>query len=69
MWYAPEIKKIVKHMRLVGQVGESFVIQLNPCNSNFCNSKNHLNRTNSSVPSKFTSKALQEKCFNWNSQN
>ena len=42
------------------QVGQNFLIQLDPCNLNFCNSKDHLNRTNSSVPSEFTSKALQE---------
>ena len=55
-------------MWLVGQVGQNFVIQLKPSNSNFCNSENHLNRTNSSVPSEFTSKPLQENSFNLNSQ-
>ena len=29
-------------------------IQLNSCNSNFYNSKNHLNRKNYLVPSEFT---------------
>ena len=32
-------------------------IQLNSCNSNSYNSNNHVNRTNSSVPSDFTSKS------------
>ena len=45
------------------------IIQLNPCNSNSCNSEDHLNWTNFSVPSEFTSKALQEKSFNSNSHN
>ena len=44
-------------------------IQLNSCNSNSCNSKDHLNRTNSSVLSEFTSKPLQENSFNSNSHN
>ena len=44
-------------------------IQLNSCNSNSCNSKNHLNRTNSLVLSEFTSKPLQENSFNSNSHN
>ena len=43
-------------------------IQLNSCNSNSCNSKN-LNRTNSSVPSEFAIKLLQENSFNSNSHN
>ena len=46
-----------------------YVIQLNPCNSNSCDSKDHLNRTNSSVHLEFTSKLLQENSFNWNSHN
>ena len=44
-------------------------MQLNSCNSNSCNSKDHLNRTNSSVPSEFTSKPSQENSFNLNSHN
>ena len=44
-------------------------VQLNSCNSNSCNSKDNLNRTNSSDPSKFTSKPLQENSFNLNSHN
>ena len=44
-------------------------IQFNSCNSNSYNSKEHLNRTNSSVPSEFTSKPLQENSFNSNSHN
>ena len=44
-------------------------IQLNSCISNSCNSKNHLNRTNSSVLSEFNSKPLQENSFNSNSHN
>ena len=51
------------------QIFSSFYIQLNPCNSNSYNSKDHLNRTNSSVPSEFTSKPLQENSFNSNSYN
>ena len=31
-----------------------FHIQLNSCSSNSCNSKDHLNRTNSLVPSEYT---------------
>ena len=42
---------------------------MNSCNSNSCNLKDHLNRTNSLVPSKFTSKPLQENSFNSNSHN
>ena len=47
-------------------------LQLNSCNSNSGNSKNNLNRTNSSVLPEFTSKPskpLQEKSFNSNSHN
>ena len=44
-------------------------VQLNSCNSNSYNSKDHLNRTNYSVPSEFTSKPLQENSFNSNSHN
>ena len=44
-------------------------LQLNSSNSNSCNSKDHLNRTNSSVHSEFASKILQEKSFNSNSHN
>ena len=36
------------------------VIPLNSCNSNSCNSKDHLSRTNSLVPSEFSSKPIQE---------
>ena len=46
-----------------------YEIQLNSCNSNSCNSKDHLNRTNSLVPLEFTSKLLQESSFNSNSHN
>ena len=42
-------------------------IQLNSCNSNCYNSKDHLNRTNSLVLSEFTSKPLQENSFHSNS--
>ena len=45
------------------------LLQLNSCNSNSCNLKNHLNRTNSLVLSEFTSKPLQENSFNSNSHN
>ena len=48
---------------------EIIELQLNSCNSNSYNSKDHLNRTNSSVPSEFTSKPLQENSFNSNSHN
>ena len=51
------------------QIFSSFYIQLNPCNSNSYNSKDHLNRTNSSVPSEFTSNPLQENSSNSNSHN
>ena len=47
----------------------SVYLQLNSCNSNSCNSKDHLNRTNSLVPTEFTSKHLQETSFNSNSHN
>ena len=47
----------------------AFNMQLNSCNSNSCNSKDHLNWTTSSVPSEFTSKPLQENSFNSNSHN
>ena len=46
-----------------------FLPQLNLCNLNSCHSKVHLNQTNSLVPSKFTSKPLQENSFNSNSHN
>ena len=45
------------------------LLQLNSCNSNSCNLKNHLNRKNSLVLSEFTSKPLQENSFNSNSHN
>ena len=45
------------------------VVQLNLCNSNCRNSKDHLTGTNSSVPSEFASKPLQENSFNSNSHN
>ena len=44
-------------------------LQLDSCNSNSCNSRDHLNRTNFSVPSEFTNKPLQENSFNLNSHN
>ena len=44
-------------------------IQLNPCNSNSYNSKNHQNRRNSLVPSEFASKPLKERPQNLNSHN
>ena len=47
----------------------SITIQLNSCNLNSCNSKNHLNRTNSSVLSEFIRKPLQENSFILNSHN
>ena len=59
-----KLKKCQTYATCWLQVGQNFVIELNPCNSNFCNSKDHLNRTNSSVPSEFTSKPLQENSFN-----
>ena len=42
---------------------------MNSCNSNSCNSKDHLNWRNSSANSEFTSKPLQENSFNSNSHN
>ena len=44
-------------------------MQLNSCHSNSSNLKDHLIRTNSSVPSEFTSKLSQENSFNSNSHN
>ena len=44
-------------------------VQLNSCNSNSYNLKDHLNQTNSSVLSEFTSKPVQENSFNSNSHN
>ena len=44
-------------------------IKLNSCNSNSWNSKDHLNRTNSLVPSQFISKPLKESSFDSNSLN
>ena len=46
-----------------------FVLQLNSCNSNSYNSKNHLNRKNSSVLSEFNSNPLQENSFNSDAHN
>ena len=43
--------------------------QLNSCNSSCCNSKDHLNQTNSLVLSEFSSKPLQENSFHSNSLN
>ena len=46
--------------------------QLNSCNSDSCNSRNHLNRRNCLVPSGFTSKTLKESSYNskfYNSKN
>ena len=48
---------------------DELIIQLNSCNSNSRNSKDHLNGTNSSVPSEFTGTPLQENSFNSNSHN
>ena len=46
-----------------------FLIRLNSLNSNSCNSKGHLIRTNSLVPSEFSNKPLQENSFNSNAHN
>ena len=47
----------------------SVYLQLNSCNLNSCNSKDHLNRTNSLVATEFTSKTLQGNSFHSNSHN
>ena len=41
-------------------------LQLNSCNSNSYNSKTHIIRTDSVVPSEFTLKTLQENSYNSN---
>ena len=41
-------------------------VQLNSCNSNSYNSKPHVIRTDSEVPSEFTLKTLQENSYNSN---
>ena len=64
--------QIEKNMSSFKKILEYFIngdVQLNSCNSNSFNSKDHLNRTNYLVPSKFTRKPLQENSFNSNSHN
>ena len=63
------IQHVTKFVKTILNFSLNFKLQLNSCNSNSCNSKDHLNQTNSSVPSEFTSKLLQENSFNSNSHN
>ena len=51
------------------KINKFFCIQPSSCNSNSYNSKNHLNRRNSVVPSEFTSKFFYESSYNSNSHN
>ena len=44
-------------------------IESSSCNSNSCNSKNHLDRTNWLVPSEFSIKLLHQDSYNSNSHN
>ena len=64
-----KISKEKNQKNKVFRLLQYLVIQFNSCNSNPCNLKDHLNWTNSSVPSKFTSKPLQENSFSLNSHN